>query len=306
MITLTDIRSSPLFSIIVPTYNRAHTIQKAIDSVIYQTYTNWELIIVDDGSTDETRKLVGDYSDKRIRYVWQENEERSAARNHGIRLALGDWICFLDSDDAYLPEHLKVLHEAMVTHADYHVFRTAYVIHNDNEVIYCNHFPHGRYDNSPFDSFTSFAFSKYVIKEFLFDERFFMGEDFHFLLRLGHKYPFFIIEKHTVSVFYSLQNSGGIGPNYNINIKAGIHCYDDILQWYKGPVLPFIKRKRCLFVLLLLKGSVQYNKKEIFKSLMTNVKSLFRFPVEYIRLVIRISYVIFGEKTGWYSPRYRF
>lgn len=99
----------PLFSIIIPTYNRAHILPRTIASVLAQTYSNWECIIVDDGSTDSTKDLIASYSDTRIKYVYQHNAERSAARNNGIRHAQGKYICFLDSDDEYLPEHLEVL-----------------------------------------------------------------------------------------------------------------------------------------------------------------------------------------------------
>jgi glycosyltransferase involved in cell wall biosynthesis len=97
------------FSIIIPTYNRAHLILKAIESVIVQTFTDWELIIVDDGSTDNTKELIAQYQDKdnRVRYIYQENAERSAARNNGIKHAKGEYICFLDSDDYYLKDRLK-------------------------------------------------------------------------------------------------------------------------------------------------------------------------------------------------------
>jgi glycosyltransferase involved in cell wall biosynthesis len=97
------------FTIVVPTYNRAAMLSKAIDSVISQTYTNWELIIVDDGSTDHTKELVENYCniDNRIRYIYQENEERSAARNNGIEHAKGEFICFLDSDDYYALNRLE-------------------------------------------------------------------------------------------------------------------------------------------------------------------------------------------------------
>jgi glycosyltransferase involved in cell wall biosynthesis len=102
---------SPYFSIIIPTYNRAHLISKAIDSVIAQTFENWELIVVDDGSTDNTKELTLSYQEKdlRIQYIYQENSERSAARNKGIEQAKGHYICFLDSDDYYLKERLKGL-----------------------------------------------------------------------------------------------------------------------------------------------------------------------------------------------------
>jgi glycosyltransferase involved in cell wall biosynthesis len=103
----------PYFSIIIPTYNRAHLISKAIDSVIAQTYENWELIFVDDGSTDKTKELILSYQkkDERIRYIYQDNSERSVARNNGIDNANGQYICFLDSDDYYLPDHLFNLNQ---------------------------------------------------------------------------------------------------------------------------------------------------------------------------------------------------
>ncbi|MEM1138015.1 MAG: glycosyltransferase family 2 protein, partial [Bacteroidota bacterium] len=99
----------PFFSIILPSYNRAHFLPKAIESVQSQIFENWELIVVDDGSKDDTKEVVSYYiqSDGRIRYIWQENAERSAARNNGIRQAKGEYICFLDSDDYYLPNHLS-------------------------------------------------------------------------------------------------------------------------------------------------------------------------------------------------------
>lgn len=97
----------PFFSIILPTYNRAHFLPKAIESVLAQTFDDWELVIVDDGSTDNTKEVVVSYKDPRIIYIYQENQERSAARNNGIIHAKGEYICFLDSDDYYLPEKLS-------------------------------------------------------------------------------------------------------------------------------------------------------------------------------------------------------
>ncbi len=101
---------APLFSIIIPTYNRASLLLKAIGSLKNQTFENWELIIIDDGSTDDTKALVNSITDYRIRYFYQNNQERSAARNAGIEEAVGDYITFLDSDDYYLPERLEKLY----------------------------------------------------------------------------------------------------------------------------------------------------------------------------------------------------
>lgn len=104
------ILKNPFFSIIIPTYNRAHFICAAIESVICQVYNNWELIIVDDGSTDNTKEVLLSFNDDRIRYIYQQNKERSAARNNGINHAKGKYICFIDSDDLYEKNHLNNLH----------------------------------------------------------------------------------------------------------------------------------------------------------------------------------------------------
>ena len=91
----------PKVSVIIPIYNGAKYIQTAIESVFNQTYTNYEIIVIDDGSTDETRKKLKPYWDK-IRYLYQENQGSAAARNVGIELAKGELIAFLDADDYWL------------------------------------------------------------------------------------------------------------------------------------------------------------------------------------------------------------
>jgi glycosyltransferase involved in cell wall biosynthesis len=98
----------PFFSIIIATYNRDKFIATAIQSVLDQTFTNWELIIIDDGSTDKSKEIIESFKDDRIKYYYQKNQERSIARNNGIKRATGEYICFLDSDDYYLPNHLQV------------------------------------------------------------------------------------------------------------------------------------------------------------------------------------------------------
>ena len=105
---------APFFSVVVPTYNRAHLIATTIQSVLGQTYNNWELIIVDDGSTDASAQEVAKFIDSRIKYIYQTNQERSAARNTGIKNARGKFICFLDSDDTWYPVHLETLYEKVV------------------------------------------------------------------------------------------------------------------------------------------------------------------------------------------------
>jgi len=106
----------PFFSIVTPTYNRAHMINATIQSVIRQTFEDWELVIVDDGSTDNTREVVDQLSEDRIRYIWQSNGERSAARNAGLEIVTGEFICFIDSDDIWHPDHLAQIYGEVMAH----------------------------------------------------------------------------------------------------------------------------------------------------------------------------------------------
>ncbi|MCB1713751.1 MAG: glycosyltransferase family 2 protein, partial [Candidatus Competibacteraceae bacterium] len=92
-------------SVIIPAHNRAHTLPRALDSVLAQTRPADEVILVDDGSTDDTAALLQAHYPT-VRYLHQPNQGVSAARNSGIRLARGDWIALLDSDDAWLPHKL--------------------------------------------------------------------------------------------------------------------------------------------------------------------------------------------------------
>jgi glycosyltransferase involved in cell wall biosynthesis len=97
----------PFFSIIVPTYNRADLIKKTLDSLLAQQYEHFEIIVVDDGSTDNTEEIVGAIKDPRIAYYKKSNAERGAARNFGIQRARGVYITFIDSDDLMLPNALQ-------------------------------------------------------------------------------------------------------------------------------------------------------------------------------------------------------
>jgi glycosyltransferase involved in cell wall biosynthesis len=102
-----DSVEAPLISVIIPTYNTARFLPEAIANVRQQHYEPLEIIVVDDGSTDETRSLVANWND--VRYLHQQNQGAAEARNTGIRAAQSDLLAFLDVDDLWTPDHLRVL-----------------------------------------------------------------------------------------------------------------------------------------------------------------------------------------------------
>ncbi len=97
---------TPFFSVIIPVYNRAHSVGRAIESVLAQTCQDFEIVVVDDGSKDDPRPVIEGFGDTRIHYIRQENEGGGVARNTAIDHAIGRFIAPLDSDDIFLPHHL--------------------------------------------------------------------------------------------------------------------------------------------------------------------------------------------------------
>ena len=168
---------------------------KAINSVIGQQYESWELIVVDDGSTDNTAQVVRAIDDERIRYVYQTNQERCAARNNGIDHATGKYICFLDSDDYYFPERLALLYQELERRSfPCQMFYTGLVIDMDNHTAR-NEINETQAANIFDHIATNIIHSQQVcicspiLQQYKFDTRFRIAEDTELWLRIAQKYP---------------------------------------------------------------------------------------------------------------------
>lgn len=116
----------PFISVVIPLYNKGPYIARALDSVLAQTFDDYEVIVVDDGSTDNGVQEVKKYCDPRVRLVQQENAGVSCARNVGVREALSDYIAFLDADDYWTSVHLNTLIRLIKQHPDSGIYSTAY------------------------------------------------------------------------------------------------------------------------------------------------------------------------------------
>jgi len=138
----------PYVSIIMPTFNHAKFINKAITSVINQTFKNWELIIIDNNSIDETKKIIGDYTDSRIKYFKISNNGILAkSRNLGVKIAEGEWVAFLDSDDWWTKNKLSICIKQINKNVDF-IYHKLEVI-NKSKKLFKKNFFKGRHLKRP-------------------------------------------------------------------------------------------------------------------------------------------------------------
>lgn len=192
----------PEVSVIIPTYNRASFLKEAIESVLNQEYSDFELIIIDDGSTDSTRKIIEQYEGK-LRYYYQPHKGVSPARNAGLRLARGNFIAFLDSDDLWKKEKLKIQIEFMKNHSEAMVCYTEEIWIRKGVRVNPKK-KHKKHSGWIFDkvvpicllSLSSALFRKKLFEKIgVFDENLPTCEDYDLGLRIACKYPIHLIEE---------------------------------------------------------------------------------------------------------------
>jgi glycosyltransferase involved in cell wall biosynthesis len=180
------------FSLVIPTYNRANYLGDALRSIIQQTYDNWEVIIIDDGGTDNSKEVVDAFNDKRMIYHYQQNSERGAARNAGTKLSTGDYITFLDSDDYLLPGYFSNAIEMISKNKTPEIFALSYVIGDGEkrkEIIHKGEINKELIFGNPL-SCTGVFLRKDIAHTYLFYENRQMSglEDWELWLRIGSIY----------------------------------------------------------------------------------------------------------------------
>ncbi|VVS93225.1 glycosyltransferase family 2 protein [Desulfoluna spongiiphila] len=188
--------NNPLISVIIPTYNRAWALGEAVDSVLAQTYPAVELIVVDDGSTDETPDLLARYGDA-LRVLTLENGGVSRARNHGISASKGEFIAFLDSDDRWLPGKLSEQATFFESNPEALICQTEEIwIRNGKRVNPCKH--HKKPSGDIFEaslhlclvSPSAVMMRRTLLEDVgLFDEALPACEDYDLWLRISCRYP---------------------------------------------------------------------------------------------------------------------
>jgi len=211
-----------MVSVIIPTYNREKTIVRAIQSVLNQTYTNIEVIVVDDGSVDNTAEIVGNIKDKRVKYIsLEQNSGPSNARNVGVQNAKGEWIAFQDSDDVWNENKLQ----KQITYANGNPqFSMVYcpyklILSNNESYVVPSKFYKGTQEGDMLDSLLiqniigtpTILIRKDAFKEVGgFDVSYRALEDWELVLRIAQKYKIGFVSEVLVNAYLL---NGGVSSN---------------------------------------------------------------------------------------------
>lgn len=243
-------KTDPKVSIILPTYNRAHLLKRSIKSVLQQTYTNFELIVVDDGSTDNTPNIVKSFKDGRIHFIRQKKREgANNARNKGIKSSTGNLIAFQDSDDKWMKQKLEKQVNAIID-SDISV-GVVYVksINYKNGVK--TFIPKDKVKIKDGDIFKQLLKGnfistpmiltrrEYLEKVGLFDENLHRLQDWDLCIRLSQKYKFRYINEPLLLAYHSKDS---ISEDKKARLKAHILIFKKYKHYYKKDILLLIKK----------------------------------------------------------------
>ena len=261
-------KNFPLVSVIMPTYNSAKYIKRAIDSVLGQTYSNWELIIWDDGSTDATREIVYSYKDDRIKYFFDKNHGSSYARNRAIEVSQGKYLAFLDSDDEWIDKKLAVQVEMMNAHIQIDVLFSDFMNYYESthekyrnfeqkssamKMLELKHVDHNLYiikarilESLAVDNFllpsSAILRKKLLTRKGLFNEELASSEDFELWWRMGLSgVCFAYIDDIYVSRYKYLGSMSSPGiQTYKNAIKVLDACLQETLSSERNELVPYL------------------------------------------------------------------
>lgn len=222
-----------MFSIVIPLYNKADYIENTLKSVLNQTFTDYEIIIINDGSTDKSEDIVNGFDDKRIHIYNQKNQGASVARNLGIEKAKYDYIAFLDADDLWMENHLESLKNLIENFSNVGIFASRYelIFHNGK-----NYIPKFKGISADFEGIipdyfeTSLPYpvatsSSIVIPKYIFEKIGYFkpaissGQDVDMWIRIASKYPVAISNKVTASYLHYIENSLSKTPILDKKLK---------------------------------------------------------------------------------------
>lgn len=275
----------PFFSLVVPTYNRAHLLVPTLQSLLNQDYDHYEILVVDDGSTDNTEEVIQPLLNDRLRYYKKDNAERGAARNYGSRLAQGEYICFFDSDDLALPNHLTEAAAMVARHHSPEVFHLAYEIRTPEGQLQMTFKTEGNTVNHKLTGGNLLSCNGVFVRRdvalalpFIEDRGLSASEDWELWLRLAARYPFYTGSVITSTIVNHDQRSVVTSNKEKLLNRARLMIHylkqDAVFVQKLGRYLRAIRAHRYLYVALHLAitGSHKWDTLKYW------LKSFFTYP----------------------------
>ncbi len=282
-----------LFSVVIPTYNRSQFLKRSVKSVLEQTYPCFELIIIDNGSDDNSEAVIGsNFSDKRIKYYYQKGSGSPAnPRNHGIKLAQGEWICFLDSDDFWHRDKLNEVFKSI------HNGENLDVICHNEKIFYEQNATYGHtlsYGPNSENMYREMLFSgsrlstsaTTIRKNFLIDNNLFFNQSPDFatvedydlwlnLARTGARFKFLQV----VLGYYSVSDS-------NLITSSGLFCINlkKLLKLHVFEIQNFQKDKNALWSLIKIRFDlciIRFKKIELYKKILLLLILFLKNPIRF-------------------------
>lgn len=291
------------FSIVVPAYNRGESIGLTLNSVLNQVYTNWELIVVDDGSSDNTKEVVSRYveKDKRISYIYQDNAERSAARNNGAHHAKNDFFIFLDSDDLFEKDHLKELAAFIDKHnSEKALYFTEAKVFKEGKIKKMLSTPSTNYDPEFFLAHSIIparvSLHRELLDEFKFDLDCIVVEDTVLWCEICAKYP--VYKCNTDHVLYHLHDDNSVNiKKYNAfsqRLKGLLKLFN---QKEVGKSIPkAVKDKQIVNCYFGIARHHFYNKRKT-KAIGMMLKSILGYPqIRSKEAIVAIKNILVGKE----------
>jgi glycosyltransferase involved in cell wall biosynthesis len=219
-----------MFSVVIPLYNKELSIENTLQSVLHQTYQQFEIVVINDGSTDASVAKVEAFNDPRIRLIHKQNDGVSSARNRGICEAKYAWIAFLDADDLWMVNHLETIYQAIQKHPSESVFSNSYIRsdetfpENKDETISVIHDYFTETLKKPFFWTSIACIHQKVFKEVgLFNEELTSGEDLNLWTRIARKYNF--VKSHKITAIYRVEAENRSDLSFNM-LKNHAYHYD--------------------------------------------------------------------------------
>lgn|SRR5690554_4491484 len=211
-----------MITVIIPLYNKERSILKTVSSVLTQSFTEFELLIVNDGSTDNSLQMVSSLKDPRLRIINKENGGVSSARNTGIKEATNEWIALLDADDLWKEDHLKNFYNSINQNPEARVISSGYQVAKADGTIltstavskegFYNFFQISLQKRFIVNS-SSIIFNKSFYKNLLFNERISKGEDLWFWEQLAKRAPFYLLPDFTSIYIDDSENKAVYQPH---------------------------------------------------------------------------------------------